>query len=104
GFSTTELAHVWTVFLVAYMVGQFVSGALGRRSGPRLLLLSGMAISIGCNVVFGFSNSLLSFAGFMVLNGLAHASGWPGNVGAMAPWFQRAERGTVMGVWSTCYQ
>jgi MFS transporter, OPA family, sugar phosphate sensor protein UhpC len=104
GFSTTELAHVWTAFLVAYMVGQFVSGALGRRSGPRLLLLVGMAVSLGCNVVFGFSNGLATFAGFMVLNGLAQASGWPGNVGAMAAWFRRSERGTVMGIWSTCYQ
>ena len=104
GFSTTELAHVWTAFLIAYMVGQFVAGALGRRVGPRILLLVGMAVSIGCNVVFGFSNGFYSFAGFMVLNGLAQATGWPGNVGAMAAWFQRAERGTVMGVWSTCYQ
>jgi sugar phosphate permease len=104
GFSTTELAHVWTAFLVAYMVGQFVAGALGRRAGPRLLLLVGMAVSIGCNVVFGFSNTLPSFAGFMVLNGLAQATGWPGNVGAMAAWFERGERGTVMGIWSTCYQ
>jgi len=102
--TTTELAHIWTGYLVAYMVGQFVAGALGRRTGPRLLLLAGMAVSIGCNVVFGFANALPTFAGFMVLNGLAQASGWPGNVGAIAPWFRRAERGTVMGFWSTCYQ
>lgn len=103
-FTTTELAHVWTAFLFAYMVGQFVAGAFGRRTGPRILLAIGMAVSVGCNVAFGFANAFGTFAGFMVLNGLAQASGWPGNIGAIAPWFRRVERGTVMGVWSTCYQ
>ena len=101
---TTALAHVWTAFLVAYMLGQFLSGELGARRGPRVLLLAGMAVSLGCNVAFGFANGFGTFLGFMVLNGVAQATGWPGNVAAMAPWFGRRERGTVMGLWSTCYQ
>src|SRR4029079_9121613 len=82
--TTTELAHIWTAYLVAYMIGQFAAGALGRTTGPRRLLLVGMAGSLGCNVVFGFANGFWTFASFMVLNGFAQASGWPGNIGAMA--------------------
>ncbi len=104
-----EIAHVWTAYLAAYMVGQFLSAWLGKKCACRTLLLSGMAISVGCNVVFGFT-TLLGPAGywplmvFMVLNGFAQATGWPGNIGAMASWFRRTERGTVMGLWATCYQ
>ena len=35
------------------------------------------------------------------MNGLAQATGWSGNVGTMANWFHKHERGRVMGVWST---
>ena len=104
GLTTTELAHIWTVYLAAYMLGQFISGALGRRTGPRVLLLIGMAVSAGCNVVFAHSYHFGTLFGFMILNGFAQSTGWPGNVGAMAHWFRKDERGTVMAVWSTCYQ
>jgi sugar phosphate permease len=40
----------------------------------------------------------------MVINGLGQATGWAGTVSTMANWFRRAERGTVMGFWATCFQ
>jgi OPA family sugar phosphate sensor protein UhpC-like MFS transporter len=40
----------------------------------------------------------------MALNGLAQASGWSNNVGTMANWYARHERGTVMGLWATNFQ
>ena len=104
-----EIAHVWTAYLAAYMVGQFLSAWMGKRVACRTLLLTGMAVSVACNVIFGFT-ALMGPAGywplliFMVLNGFAQATGWPGNIGAMASWFRRTERGTVMGLWATCYQ
>ncbi len=97
------VSHIWTAFLLAYMIGQFVNGMLGRKLGPRVLLLTGMGISLGCNIVFGFSNSFGTFIGFMILNGLAQASGWPGNVGGIAHWLRKEERGKIMGVWNTNY-
>ncbi len=91
-------------YLLAYTVGQFIGGAAGQRWGPRLLLLIGLGLSILANVVFGFSNSFGTFAAFMILNGLAQATGWSNCVGTMANWFHRQERGTVMGFWATNYQ
>lgn len=103
-FGATELGLIGSVFLVAYAAGQFLSGALGNRLGPRLLLLLGMSVSIGANLGFGVSNSLQSFAVLMALNGLAQSTGWSGTVGTMANWFRRSERGTVMGLWATNFQ
>jgi len=91
-------------YLLAYTIGQFVAGWAGNRTGPRILLLVGMAVSIGCNLAFGITNSWQTMAAFLFLNGLAQATGWSGNVGAMAPWFHRRERGTVMGLWATNFQ
>lgn len=97
------IAHIWTVYLVAYMVGQFVNSFLGRKWGPRVLLLGGLGISILCNVVFGFANSYSTFMVFMAFNGLVQASGWPGAVGGISEWLRDHERGSIMGVWTTCF-
>lgn len=103
-FDATALGLIGSVYLVAYTVGQFAAGAFGARVGPRVLLLTGMSLSIAANVGFGFSNSLQSFVVLMALNGLVQATGWSGGVGTMANWFRRSERGTVMGFWATNFQ
>ncbi len=41
--------------------------------------------------------------GLVAVNGLAQATGWSGNVGTMASWFHKRERGKVMGAWSNCF-
>ncbi len=104
GLDAPTLARIGFVYLVAYAIGEFNAAALGSRLGARRLLLAGMAVSVGCNIAFGFANNAWTFMAFMALNGLAQATGWSGNVGTMAHWFRREERGRVMGVWSTCYQ
>ena len=102
--SSMELAHIGTAYLVAYSVGQFSSAFLGRKLGPKLLLLVGMAISLGCNVAFGASNGFWTVLVFMVINGLAQGTGWPGCIGSLGMWFRREQRGSILGFWSTCYQ
>lgn len=98
-----DTAHIWTAFLVAYMLGMFINSFIGRRWGPRVLLLGGLGFSIAFNVVFGFANSFATFLVFMFFNGLVQAAGWPGSVGAVSQWLRPAERGRIMGVWSTNY-
>jgi MFS transporter, OPA family, sugar phosphate sensor protein UhpC len=107
--SKSEVAHIFTAYLVAYMLGQFLTGILGRKYAARILLLVGMAVSIGCNIVFGFAY-LSGPAGywplvlFMVINGFAQATGWACNVGVLGNWLERKGRGRVMALWATCYQ
>ena len=103
GMGFEAVANIWTAYLVAYMIGQFVNSFIGRKWGPRVLLLGGLGISMGINLVFGFANSYSTFLVFMFFNGLVQAAGWPGTVGAVAEWLRKKERGTVMGIWSTNY-
>lgn len=103
-FAASDLALIYASYLIAYTIGQFLSGAVGPRFGPRNMLLVGMSVTAACGVAFGFSSGLAVFVGLMAVNGLAQATGWSNNVGTMATWFARQERGRVMGLWATNFQ
>lgn len=101
GWSATELGNIWVSYLIAYAVGQFLASYMGTRLGPRRNVLLGMAISIAVTTAMGVTLSMPVMMGLMFVNGLAQATGWSGNVGTMAGWFHRHERGRIMGFWST---
>jgi sugar phosphate permease len=98
------LGWLGSAFLASYALGQFAAGSAGTRWGARRLVLVGMAVSIACNLGMGWSASWQILAFWLLLNGIAQATGWPGTVATMSQWFARKERGTVMGFWSTGYQ
>lgn len=104
GLGWSELGDFGLAYLIAYTAGQFTSAATGTRLGARRLILIGMAASITSNVVFGLSNTYWQIMVFMVVNGLAQATGWPSCVSVLARWTSRQERGLIMGLWGTCYQ
>lgn len=101
GFDASTLGNIGAAYLIAYAIGQFLAGGLGTRFGPRRTVLTGMALSIGVTLAMGISLTAPILAGLVAVNGLAQATGWSGNVGTMAAWFHRRERGKVMGVWAT---
>jgi sugar phosphate permease len=103
GFSATTLGNVWAAYLVAYSVGQFVAAGMGTKLGPRRNVLLGMGMSIAVTLAMGLTLSIPMMMGLVAVNGLAQATGWSGNVGTMASWFHRTERGRVMGAWSNCF-
>ena len=103
GFDELDLANIITGYSLMYALGQFASGTLTDRFGPRRVLVAGMSLSIMANLLMGVSTSFMMLAGLGLLNGLAQSSGWPGTVNNIAPWFKKKERGTIMGWWGTCY-
>ena len=104
GISTAGLAAIDTGYLATYAIGQFAGGWLGDRIGSRRMIGYGMIASAFLIAAFGASSSASLFALFFGLNGFVQATGWPGNVKAMAAWYGPTERGAVMGFWSTCFQ
>jgi sugar phosphate permease len=101
---TGALGAIDTAYLAAYVLGQFTSGVLGDRVGARRLIGYGLLLSAALCAGFGASSTALWFFALFTLNGLAQATGWPGTTRAMAEWTTPENRGTVMGLWSTCYQ
>ncbi len=96
-------------YLLGYCIGQFLAGALGDVIGARRMVTVGMLVSAALTVAFAAAGSLTGAAlvvylACSTLNGLAQATGWPGNGKLMATWFPPLTRGEVMGYWGTCYQ
>ena len=103
GWSATTLGNIWAAYLITYAIGQFVAAGLSTRLGPRRNVLLGMALSIAVTLALGVTLSIPVMMGLVAVNGLAQATGWAGNVGTMAGWFRKHERGRVMGAWSNCF-
>jgi OPA family sugar phosphate sensor protein UhpC-like MFS transporter len=97
----TTLGNIWAAYLIAYSVGQFLASYTGTKLGPRRNVLIGMGVSIATTVAMATILDATVLAVLAALLGLAQATGWSGNVGTMAGWFHKHERGRVMGVWAT---
>ncbi|MDX2088013.1 MAG: MFS transporter [Kofleriaceae bacterium] len=95
------VGNIGAAYLIAYAIGQFLASRVGTWLGPRRNLLIGMGLSVLVTLAMGVTMSPWVMAGLVAVNGLAQATGWSGNVGTMANWFTKHERGRVMGLWST---
>ena len=101
GMDKNDYALILNVFLVAYAIGQSVSGKMFDKIGTRL----GFVVSI---TVWGLATSLhalargvLSFSFFRVLLGLGEAGNWPGAVKSNAEWFPVKERALAQGIFNS---
>ena len=110
GLDDLHVAYPWTIYLVTYMLGQFVAGWLGRRMQSRRVLLYGMVVAAACNIGLGWlvdshqASAYLWMCITMGIQGFAQATGWSHNIGLFANWTRRSERGTLFGFWVTSYQ
>jgi sugar phosphate permease len=104
GLDVGALAFVDSAYLVAYALGQLPSGIAVDRFGARRVVALGLTVSACACALFGLSSSTIAWAGWLLLNGLAQATGWPGTTQVVASWTDERTRGRVMGLWSTCYQ
>lgn len=77
---------------------------LGDRFGGKRLVGFGLIFVGVLNAAFGVGQTFLFFLIAWTLNGFAQSTGWPGCAKAFSQWYAREERGTVMGLWCTCYQ
>ena len=58
-WDAAQLGLLGTFYLFSYMVGQFAAGWTGNRTGARVLLLGGMAVSACANFAFGLTTSFV---------------------------------------------
>ena len=99
---TATLGALDTAFLAAYTLGQFVNGPLGDRVGARVMVVGGLVGSGTCTYLSGGANSGPYLVGLSFLHGLFQSGAWAACVKSLGPWLSPAERGTKMGLWSTC--
>lgn len=100
GMTKNDYAIILNVFMIAYAVGQSVTGKLFDKIGTRM----GYAVVI---VVWGLSSffhsmarGILSFSFLRVTLGLGEAGNWPGAAKSNAEWFPINERAIAQGIFN----
>ena len=113
GVSPLTLAAMDSGFMFTYAGGSFVTGLLGDRFSPVMVISAGLLGSTLCLflIVYGASSFVVHsaalcgawFLGCQLLHGLFQATGGPVNTAIMGAWFPAKGRGLVFGLW-TCHQ
>lgn len=96
--SKNALALITTFFMIAYAIGQTVTGkmmdAIGTRMGMVVSII-GWSISIALH---SLARSILSFNLFRFMLGISEAGNWPGATKSNAEWFPPKERAIAQGI------
>lgn len=101
GMDKKDYALILNIFLVAYALGQSITGKMFDKIGTR----AGFVISITvwgiATSLHGLARGVLSFGIFRVLLGLGEAGNWPGAVKSNAEWFPSKERALAQGIFNS---
>ncbi|MFR1565584.1 MAG: MFS transporter [Christensenellales bacterium] len=73
----TQAGVIGTALFFSYGVGQILSGILGDKLKPNLIILTGIIVGSACNFIFPLYNSVVYYAAVWAVNGFAQAMLWP---------------------------
>ncbi|MBU1097579.1 MAG: MFS transporter [Bacteroidetes bacterium] len=100
GMDKEDYAIILNVFMVAYAIGQLVSGKLFDKVGTRLGYVIAITLWGVSSFMHAFARGILSFSFFRVTLGLGEAGNWPGAVKSNAEWFPIKERAIAQGMFN----
>ena len=66
----TQVGTMTSIFPIAYGFSKFLSGVLGARTSPRIMLAGGLMATAVINIMFGFGSSMVWFCTWWALNGI----------------------------------
>jgi len=101
--SSQEVGLLGSGFFLSYAFGQLISGHLGDRISPRLLVFGGMLLSTAMNFIFGS----VAIWGLMLVvwttNGFFQSTGWAPILKVLATWHSTEQRRKVAGIYATSF-
>lgn len=100
-FSMNDLAMADTFYLITYTFALFGSGMLGARVPSNVMLTIGLCGIAGCSFLKSKTSSPGLYAFLQIVHAVFQSFGWPTCIKVLSVWVNR-NRGTVMGVWTTC--
>ena len=103
GISKSDLGLFLTLHGLIYGLSKFFNGIWGDRSNARYFLVTGLVFCGICNLLFGFSSSVLVLGIFWVLNGWFQGMGVPPCTRLMTHWIVPERLATKMSVWNTSH-
>ena len=126
----TQVGTMTSIFPIAYGFSKFLSGVLGARTSPRIMLAGGLMATAVINIMFGFGSSMVWFCTWWALNGILQVMsllhvlplhimlsiydldnnlytlqgfGGPCCARILTSWFATKERGTYWGMWNIAH-
>ena len=101
GMDKNDYALILNVFLVAYALGQSLSGKMFDKIGTRLGFVVSITVWGIATALHALARGVFSFSLFRVLLGLGEAGNWPGAVKSNAEWFPSKERALAQGIFNS---
>lgn len=101
GMNKEDYAIILNVFMIAYAIGQSVSGKLFDKVGTRIGYVIAIAVWGVSSFMHSFARSIFSFGALRVTLGLGEAGNWPGAVKSNAEWFPIKERAVAQGIFNS---
>ena len=100
GMDKNDYAFILNVFMVAYAIGQLVSGKVFDKVGTRLGYVIAIGVWAVSSFMHAFARGILSFSFLRATLGLGEAGNWPGAVKSNAEWFPIKERAVAQGIFN----
>ncbi len=100
GMTHADYAILLNVFMIAYAVGQSITGKLFDKIGTRLGFVWCIAIWNIASGLHAVSRGVLSFGLFRAILGVSEAGNWPGAAKSNAEWFPIKERAIAQGIFN----
>jgi OPA family glycerol-3-phosphate transporter-like MFS transporter/OPA family sugar phosphate sensor protein UhpC-like MFS transporter len=98
-----DLGLFLTLHGLLYGVSRFVNGMWADRANARYFMVAGLMLSVGANVFFGFSSTVLLLGVAWMINGWVQGMGFPPCCRAMTHWFPPDRLATNMSIWNTSH-
>jgi OPA family glycerol-3-phosphate transporter-like MFS transporter/OPA family sugar phosphate sensor protein UhpC-like MFS transporter len=103
GITKADLGLFLTLHGLLYGVSRFVNGMWADRANARYFMVAGLMLSVGANVFFGFSSTVLWFGVAWMINGWVQGMGFPPCCRLLTHWFPPGNLATKMSIWNTSH-
>ena len=101
GLTNTEFGGIVVWFLLAYTIGQGLSGKLYDRVGTRLGFTFSIVMWSAAAAAHAFARGLTSLSALRFVLGFGEAGNWPGAAKAVAEWFPVRQRAFGMAIFNS---
>ncbi len=96
----SDYGIILNVFMVAYAIGQSISGKMYDKIGTKMGYVVSIFVWSLASILHAFSRGIMSISIFRVLLGVSEAGNWPGAVKSNAEWFPVKERAIGQGIFN----
>ncbi|MFA9391002.1 MAG: MFS transporter [Prolixibacteraceae bacterium] len=100
GMTKNDYALILNVFMIAYAIGQLISGKLFDKIGTRMGYVVVIMVWGLSSFFHSMARGILSFSFLRVTLGLGEAGNWPGAAKSNAEWFPIKERAIAQGIFN----